>query len=175
MQDNRITGTLENRTGRDLWDVAIYGNGGRQTIDSLRSGETKQVSFVEDPQDAGRGSAWQTPLGRFTIPPVQARKDSPEAIRARLNGVITEEVSRAVGPLLVAQRVEDVAGRRRVGLPPRGAVTIAAWNTDPLLPVTVDGRPVPRGAHVNLILATAPVTVPGGSGSTAATASSAPR
>jgi len=68
------------------------------------------------------------------------------------------DMAATLGNALTARRTDDAAERRAAGLAPASFVTIAAWNTDPLLPVTVDGQEVKRGAHVNLLLVHAPVS-----------------
>jgi hypothetical protein len=152
-----VVGRLENRTGRALEDVVVYGAGGRQRIDSLAPGATAQVRFSVDPERAGRGTEFESPLGGMGLVPLGKSEDSPEALRSRLGYAVMRDMAATLGTVLTARRTDDATDRRAAGLPPASSVTVAAWNTDPLLPVRVDGQEVKRGAHVSLLLVHVPV------------------
>jgi hypothetical protein len=72
--------------------------------------------------------------------PLGKSEDSPEALRSRLGYAVMRDMAATLGTVLTARRTDDATDRRAAGLPPASSVTVAAWNTDPLLPVRVDGQ-----------------------------------
>jgi|GEM_PF-2924675 hypothetical protein len=165
-----LIGTVENRTGRTLEEVSLFGQGGSQKLGTLAPGQTVRVRYACDP--SAEQLRLESPLVHTALQRRSQRQSSspaatsPKERTARLRSAMQERMTFSVGQIIEELRVREWSARqsrlvREVGAPsavlPPPEVTLSAWNADPLQPVRVDGKVVADGAHLNLILVRAPV------------------
>jgi hypothetical protein len=95
-------------------------------------------------------NGWWNNNGLSRLPP---EKRTREAIRNRLRGTV--HAAYLQDQQRIVSRVPGV-----MPVPGATPVLISAWNDEPLLPLTIDGRRVREGDHVNLVLVHAPSPAP---------------
>ncbi len=152
VRGNDLVGTVANRTGRDLDDVTALIAGQRQTVGVLRSGESKAVRLA--------GAA------RFLHD--RSRNPFPDDWQSRWNGVIDvpeakrtrEGIRRMVREAVfdgMTNREQLPGAKTSGGVHEAAPVLVTAWSYDPLLPLRVNGRTVPDGDNVSLLIVHVPV------------------
>lgn len=139
-----LTGTIENRTGKRLENVRVLFMGGVVALNNLDVNQKVPVKLTVNPRlNSGNADL----LGNADVPHVDSQ-GSKLTIEQTKNAIRYD----------VVNAVRDQLSSRNGNTNPLTQVLIAAWNFDPLLPITVNNEKVPTGANVNLVLCTAPVT-----------------
>ena len=154
VQRNDLAGTLTNRTGRDLDDVTVLIAGQRQTVGVLRNGESKPVRLTGAARFLGARARnpfpddWQNFWNGVRLGSVPEARRTREGIRRMVRAAVHAGMTNRA----------QMPGVKKAGNGNEAApILVTAWSYDPLLPVRVDGRPVPDGDNVSLLIVHVPV------------------
>jgi hypothetical protein len=138
-----VTGTIENRTGKTLYDVRI-GKGNYSTaIGKLEPGQTAKVKLKTDVLDS-----------RNPYYDLMQSGTNPNTSQPRRTGEIAA-TQQAIGQDLrqaIRGVVQNLGSQEYVQVRTAPPYLISAWNYDPLLPVTINKEKPQVGGHANLIM-----------------------